>query len=156
MSKFRIKISLTSGANLEKCMIKYKLELQDKCKLFAERLAEIGQNIASNIFDKEVTVITEPIEKGYKLIASGEDVFFVEFGTGVFAGSDHPWTSKTTEVKIYPGSWAETHKQTWQKWIGSGKDPMGYPYNQEPQKPMLTAYETMLAEINKIAKEVFG
>jgi len=55
---------------------------------------------------EDVTVTVEEIPKGFSIIGSGEDIFFVEFGTGlVYSRSPipHPYNE--------PASWSATHSQ---------------------------------------------
>ena len=52
----------------------------------------------------------EPIENGYKLTVSGEDVGFLEFGAGVFTEADE--FESQVGFPIYPGSWSESHEHS--------------------------------------------
>lgn len=48
----------------------------------------------------------EPIEHGYRLTVSGEDVGFLEFGAGVFVDTTDEFVSEV-DYPVYPGSWSE-------------------------------------------------
>lgn len=68
----------------------YAQKLRDAAPLIEERLAEIGADRASSDFanaayagTNDVTVSTDRTDEGMAVVASGEAVAFIEFGTGV-------------------------------------------------------------------------
>lgn len=50
----------------------------------------------------------EPIENGYKLTVSGEDVGFLEFGAGIFTDEKNEFIEQV-DFPVYAGSWSELH-----------------------------------------------
>lgn len=56
--------------------------------------------------DEDVSVYAEKKQDGFNIVGTGEDIFFVEFGTGLFYSRNpipHPYNR--------PASWSETHAQ---------------------------------------------
>lgn len=58
----------------------------------------------------DVTLISEPkwYPDGFELIASGEEILFLEFGTGIFQTDIHPWGSQFGYI---PRSYSAINKQ---------------------------------------------
>ena len=55
---------------------------------------------------EDVSVYVEEIPNGFSIVGAGEDIFFVEFGTGLFYSRNpmpHPYNE--------PASWSRTHAQ---------------------------------------------
>lgn len=75
----------------------------------AERTVISRYSLQSNGNDDFHTSI-EPIENGYRLTVSGEDVGFLEFGAGVFTEADD--FAEQVDFPIYPGSWSELHEHS--------------------------------------------
>lgn len=106
----------------------YELSLKKKLSELNEQVASYGGFIARARFsqamyagtnDTEITV--EPYDKGYKIIASGQAVIFVEFGTGT-KNPEHPLSSKFGY-----------HHGTYGKGQGnSSKYPNGWTYYGDP------------------------
>lgn len=77
-----------------KALKDYKKGLEDKAKLLAERIAEMGREKAQYRFDNamydgdlNVNVSTVKTENGWIVSADGQAVCFIEFGTGVYFNS---------------------------------------------------------------------
>lgn len=75
----------------------------------AERIVLSRYSLQSNGNNDFQTSI-EPIENGYRLTVSGEDVGFLEFGAGVFTEADE--FASQVDFPIYPGSWSELHEHS--------------------------------------------
>lgn len=96
---------LGKAENLEQPMMAACRELIET----AEKIVTARYSIsyASQNGNKDFTTTIEPIENGYRLIASGEDVGFLEFGAGVFTEADD--FESQVSFPVYPGSWSELH-----------------------------------------------
>ena len=150
---------------------KYKQELLRKEKLLLERLAMIGVHEASVRFStamydgvNDVSVTLDENGNGYSIIADGEAVAFIEFGSGVYHNTSEPYPNPRPEGVVGIGEYGQ----------GKGKRRAWY-YKGEPgtngelqsngvvktrgnpaAMPMWYASEEMKKSILKIAKEVFG
>lgn len=136
-----------------KTLAKYN-DLDRKLQELAERLCQIGEPIIRQIHGHHSDVWTEPTANGYRIVAEGEDVLFIEFGAGDAAGSDNGLYDAVPAV-ARPGSWSETHAQQYSRygfWVFGGKK-----MTEVPTSPAFYyAYEAMVQAIPRIAKEVFG
>lgn len=94
---------------------------------------------------------------GYQIVASGPDIYFLEFGTGVFAAEELPeWY--TTSIPIGPGSYSLNEgqgqfipgvKEWWywgHQWINGSA----------PAFAFAEAHAIAPEKIAEIVKEVFG
>lgn len=136
---------------------KYENELRPKLNEVCRRLAELGAEEARRRFARgdhgntDAYVSTTPTENGWKIVAMGTDVYFIEFGTGFFA---HPHGEATT-VPVYPGSYSEQNAQQFSEygyWWYEGEKLQGT----EAEMPMYFAGEVIRANEKRIAREVFG
>ena len=126
------------------------------------RLAEIGVEVASLHYangwidgNNEVEVTTRPTENGCAIVASGEDVFFLEFGTGVSAGNGYDTSEITPPVSIEPGSWSETHSKQFSEkgyWHYGGRRFIGT----APRMGMYHAAKEVQEQAQRIAQEVIN
>lgn len=129
-------------------------DLDRKLQEIAKRLCEIGEPIIRQIHGHHADYIgTVPTESGYKIVCEGEDVLFIEFGAGNAAGRESGNYDAVPAV-VYPGSWSETHARQYVMygnwWFG------GQAYTEVPPSPALYyAYEYMVQNFDRIAKEVF-
>lgn len=134
---------------------KYQKEIKPKLDEVCKRLAEIGAQeanahliLADGNTDARITV--EPMDGGYKLVMSGSDVYFIEFGTGSDVSAHYQ-----VSVPVFAGSWSMEHKQQYAKngwWWYGGEILTGTP----AYMPMYYAGKRMREEIPRIVKEVFG
>lgn len=133
----------------------YKKVLQHKMRTIIRRLAkEIAKPAAEGTYGRAITVTTERTYKGYKIIAEGEAVCFLEFGAGTMTNSGHEFASKMP-FSVYPGSWSENHAKEFSTngyWTFSGKR---Y-YYVEPRPGMYEAYKAITNNVYRIAKEEFS
>lgn len=81
-----------------------------------------------------------------EIFAQGEQVGFLEFGTGALTDEMHPLADQAP-FPVFTGSWSNSPEGagTWLKWLESGKDPMKYPYNREPRYGIYAAVEYIKA-----------
>lgn len=148
-----MEISVT-GIDRIKERIERLANLQDRCAEIAKRLCEVGEPIIQAWHGSHAIVISEPTENGYVIRAEGEDVLFIEFGTGDKAGA-MAGEYDAVPVEVAPGTWSETHAQMYSRygfWVFAGKI---YHYT-EPHPAFYYAYQAMVEALPQIAKEVFA
>lgn len=155
-----IKISLSDESCQEaiKILEEYQKRISPKLDEVCRRLAEIASETARAIVSQSGdgntdAVVSEPIKikNGYKISMDGEDVYFVEFGTGDEVEAYNPNVS----VLVGSGSWSETHAQKYMNygyWYYAGVRLEGTP----AYMPMFYAGEAIRQNEKRIVKEVFG
>lgn len=162
MKKITIELSEESATAAAEYLKAHKKQVDPKLKEVCKRLAEIGASEASARFARGdhgnggVSVSVEPIENGYKIVASGQDVYFIEFGTGVFAGIAYGDSGvPAVSVPVYPGSYSEQNKRRFSEygfWYYKGERLEGT----EAEMPMYYAGRAIRMNEKRIAQEVFG
>ena len=141
----------------------YKKDFLAKKKEFVRRLAEIGVRVAQSGFsvadydginDVSVSMVKSP--NGYSVVASGETVGFIEFGTGVKyqewdnTGMDYTPPKHGTYGKgqgANPGHW-------WFKQNDGAR--ARHTYGNQPAEAMRTARDEMVERVTQIAREVWN
>lgn len=128
-------------------------DMDRKLAELAERLCQIGEPIIRQIHGHHSAVWSEPTANGYRIVAEGEAVLFIEFGAGDAAGSDNGLYDAVPAV-ARPGSWSETHAQQYSRygfWVFAGQK-----ITEVPTSPAFYyAYEAMVQNLPRIAEEVF-
>lgn len=145
-------ITVTGIDHALKTLEKYA-NLDDKLAELAKRLCEIGEPIIKQIHGNHSAVWSEPTANGYRIVAEGEDVLFIEFGAGDAAGSENALYDAVPSV-ARPGSWSETHAQMYSRygfWVFAGRKMTEVP----PSPAFYYAYEYMVQNLPRIAEEVF-
>ena len=150
----------------------YKSNLVKKCEEFRHRVAELIREKSQEKFNSaivddltpesggarmaEVNVIVEDSDDVTLVIAQGEDAVWVEFGAGVYhngstGSSPNPYGAN---LGFTIGGFGENgKKKTWGFYEnGDLKITHGTPATM----PMFHAVESVLADIEDIAKEVFS
>lgn len=149
-----MEITVTQSNNW-RSWINRMLSVRDKTEEVCKRLCEVGERVISQTHHKAGTrVWYEKTEDGYKVCAEGEDILFIEFGTGDRAGELIPWYDEVP-ASIRPGSWSEGHAQQYSTqgyWYFGGRY---YRYT-EPHPAFFEAYKAMVEALPKIAQEVFS
>lgn len=146
----------------------YKNNLQSRINLLLERLATLGALRARVDFsnamyagDNDVEVSVETTPTGYKIVASGCAVLFIEFGTGVI-NPEHP---QSAEFGFSHGTYGEGKGSNEKGWIYKGvqgnagqpvRDGIYRTYGNPPARAMYNASKEVEQEIIRIAKEVFA
>lgn len=145
-----------------KMVNQYKRDFLAKEEIFIKRLAEIGVSVASTGFAladydgvNDVQVTMTQSGSSAAVIAYGETVGFIEFGTGV----RHPeWDNSGME-------YTPPQHGTYGK--GKGANPHGWYFKQSdgasarhtygnmPAEAMRTARDTMIERVTQIAREVW-
>lgn len=155
MKTITLDLSVASCKSAIKVLEKYEKQIKPKMDEVCKRLAAIGEQEANAHLvlengNTDARVFTVPTDRGYKLVMEGEDVYFIEFGTGDKV-SDHYDTS----VPVAWGTWSAEHKQMlWNKgfWY---YDKVRYT-GTKAYMPMYYAGKKMREEMPRIVKEVFG
>lgn len=137
----------------------FERQFRAKVAIFLRRLAERGSEVATQAFGRHVTVTaTEVSANVWKITASGEAIGFLEFGAGTMTDGSDPFASQVS-YDVSPGSWSRSPEGSgefekygrWEFPPGSGK----YMTYVAPRHGMQRAYETIIAEVDSIAREVF-
>ena len=158
--KLVVEMSPKSIMDAVKMLKAYEIWVNKKIDELMIRLAAVGLETARVYFqmgepDGNVAPETfvEPIENGFKIIARGKDVFFIEFGAGDAAGN-HP-DAGNAPVDTTPGSYSKINTGEYAKYHSWHHKGVKYTELQ-PQMPMYHAMREMERNVTKIAKEVFG
>ena len=140
----------------------FKKEFVEKEQQFIRRLAEIGVRVAQAGFStadydgvNDVVVSMEKTSNGYSVVASGETVGFIEFGTGV---KYQEWDN--TDMDYTPPKHGTYGKKQganphgwWFKQNEGGR--ANHTYGNPPAEAMRTARDEMVERVTQIAREVW-
>ena len=143
----------------------YEKEFQRKEAEFVRRLAEIGVSVARVGFSvadydgvKDVVVSLEQTATGVAVVASGETVGFLEFGTGRPERNPEYDSSGIEYTPPARGSYGKhqgLNKHGW--WFKSSEGASAiHSYGNPPAEALLTARNTMIEQVTRIAREVFN
>ena len=139
----------------------YKKDFLAKEKLFVKRLAEIGVSVATTGFavadydgNNDVTVRLEWNGNRAVVIADGETVGFIEFGTGI---RNPEWDN--TGMDYTPprhGTYGKKHGARPHGWyFKPGEGAVQHTFGNYPAEAMRTARDVMIERIIRIAREVW-
>ena len=155
MKRIEVELSPESCEKAIQALNAYKEKVLPKLDEVCKRLAEIGMQEANahltlELGNDDATIYTEKIDGGYKLVMSGSDVYFIEFGTGSNVEPHYQ-----VSVPVFAGSWSMEHSQKYAKqgWWWYGGEPL---IGTIAYMPMYYAGKKMREEIPRIVKEVFG
>ena len=146
-------ITVTQSGNM-RGWINRMLHLREKVEEVAKRLCKVGEPIIQATHGNHARVWSEPTKDGYKVCAEGEDILFIEFGTGLKAGQDAHLYDEVPGV-VGEGTWSATHAKmysTWGFWVFAGE----IYYYTEPHPAFYYAYQAMVEALPQIAQEVFS
>lgn len=126
MATYTLKITLNSAdiAATVKELNVIEKQFKEKCiattKVTADnmkRFIDLQYATATNyIGTSTVSVDVTPIESGngHKVTGSGPELYFLEYGTGKYAGQGQPSGSgPVADVDKTPGSWSQTYGKGW-------------------------------------------
>ncbi len=143
---------------LEEC----KKDFLAKEEEFVRRLAEIGVSVASEIFAtadydgvNDVTVRLEFNGDRAAVIAEGEAVGFIEFGTGI---RNPEWNNSGMDyTPPAHGTYGKGHGARPKGWFYYPNEGAAarHTYGNPPAEAMRTARDTILEQITAIAREVW-
>ena len=129
-------------------------DMQSKLIELAYRLCEIGSTVCDSVYHTSVSVFVQKTDTGARVVCEGEDVLFIEFGTGQLAGTTAGLYDAVPSV-VGEGTWSATHAQQYTRWgfwyFGGNR----YEYT-PPHPATYEAYQEMVQAIPRVAKEVFG
>ena len=148
-----MQITVTGIDRVRERIEKYA-DLQSKLLELAWRLCEVGSAVCDSVYHTSVSVYVEKTNEGAKVICEGEDVLFIEFGTGDKAGVLAA-NYDAVPPEVAPGTWSSGHAQMYSRYgfwyFGSRR----YEYT-EPHPATYEAYKAMIEELPQIADEVFA
>lgn len=151
MSSHVIKMTLSPTSVLEAWgkMNRYVTALKRAVILANSALKEDAKKVleayisASYVHDVDdsghsVKVTATDTDKGFILTATGDQIGFLEFGTGQFVDAAHEFVGNAP-FNVWSGSWSDDHGKTWQAYLkyGAFADKNGqYIYNRYPKYPL--------------------
>ena len=154
--------------NAEAQLREYAAALESKARQICERLAAIGATRASLDYARvpmdgfrDVEITVEESGNGYRVLASGETVLFLEFGAGKMYGYGHP-----SPMGFGTGSWPDPHfsynsngekVENWKNdrgWWIPKEHGGGHTYGNPPAMGMYNAGREMRDMIQQVAEEV--
>lgn len=167
-------LSFSSIQNLQKELENCKNSLENKVRLFAEKLAQRGVEIAkieiANLDAIFTGELLSSIHSEYKasfdggaifcVVADSEHAMFVEFGTGQ-RGLDKPYPYKLPDGVSWSYATGETIKKNPVSgnyyWFYPGQDGKWHYTEGMPSRPfMYNTSQQLIKEAEKIGKEIFG
>lgn len=174
MKNIRVSLNPRSVENAIQELKAYRDSMESKCRTICERLTSLGAVRASMEFSlaaytgpKDFNISVEEVEGepgkiAYRVIADGESVLFIEFGSGIAfdnAKYAHPMAKEITP-KMGPGTYpCPPGKGHWDDpggwWLPPEKGG-GHTFGNPAGMPMYLASRTMRDEIERVAKEVFS
>ena len=146
-------MNFTQSGNM-RGWINRMLHLRENVEEICNRLCKVGEPIIQATHGNHARVWSEPTKNGYKVCAEGEDILFIEFGTGLKAGQDAHLYDEVPGV-VGEGTWSATHAKmysTWGFWVFAGE----IYYYTEPHPAFYYAYQAMVEALPQIAQEVFS
>lgn len=157
MRSIQIELSVQGCEEALKKIAEYEKSIKPRMLAVCKLLAEIGATAAqahmggANEGNADAAIMPiEPTENGYKIVMSGSDVYFVEFGTGDYVDRHFDNTS----VPIFSGSWSMEHSQQYVTnlyWYYGGQRYEGT----TAYMPMYYASMAIRDNIKRVASEVF-
>lgn len=162
MPKISLCLSPSSIDNAIKQLEQYKNNIDRKLDELTNRLALIGAKVAqvrftNAIYDgkNDVHVSVEKTDKGYKIVASGQAVAFIEFGAGVYHNSHEPYPNPRPEGIVGIGEYGKGmgKRQAWG--YRDDSDVLHITKGNPAAMPLWYASEEMRRTVEEIAREVF-
>ena len=141
------------GLDSMRATLDYYADIDTILLVVARRLCEVGEPIIQATHGHHAKVAIVMTNDGYVLQAEGQDILFIEFGTGDMAGATSVLYDQVP-VSVRPGSWSETHAQQYSTqgfWFFGGKM-----YRETaPHPAFYYAYQAMVQALPQIASEEF-
>lgn len=162
MSKITFSLSKSSIDDAIKQLEQYKDSMDKKLDELANRLALIGAKVASVRFsnaiydgDNDVHISVEKTDFGYKIVASGQAVMFIEFGAGVYHNPKEPYPKPRPEGIVGIGKYGKGmgKRQAWGYYDDAGE--LRITKGNPAAMPMWYASEEIRKMVEEIAKEIF-
>jgi len=141
-----------AAKELDEFYNKLKPRMQEVCRRLAEiGLAEAQAHLFFDNGNDMAWLEAVPTNKGYKIVMSGEDVYFIEFGTGG-AANTHGYTPL---VAVYPGSFSEQNAKKYSTYGFWYYNKVRYT-STPAYMPMYYAGKKIREELPRVVREVFG
>lgn len=165
MAKKVVTVSLNSRSisNAIRELQAYKAWVERKTQELTRRLAELGAQEAKVRFagaeydgDNDAVVSVEATDGGYKIVATGGSVFFIEFGAGVFYNGSEPYPEPRPAGVVGIGEYGQGKgkRKAWGFYDDRGN--VVITHGTPAAMPMLNARRAMQQEVQRIAREVFA
>lgn len=173
MTKISVSLSTKSINAAIREVERYRSELRQKAILIAQRLANLGYDVAKvimggHVYTGEMINSLHVEDSGggkVALVAEGKAILFFEFGAGARYGYGHPLDSELgVGPGTYPGKghWDNPHGWWYptddarliQKTDKNGQG-WAHSYGNPPHMPMYRASVVIMQNIERIAIEVF-
>ena len=141
----------------------YRRTLDAKTDKLLERLASLGVREASVRFTTAIydgvndsSVTLEAIDGGYRILAEGQAVAFIEFGSGVYHNPAEPYPNPRPEGIVKIGEYGKGYgkRQAWGYTDEAGE--LVITHGNPAAMPLWYASEEMRNAIVEQFKEVFG
>lgn len=166
----RIKVKLGEVSQAITALNAYCSSLPGKCKEFLSRLAELGVSTADVRFrsaqydgiNDVTTYLKWDSDQRVLVVAQGQAVTFIEFGTGVYYADDHPLASDKGAER---GGYGEGRgsQRTWGYYGEPGTNGRVHgdkglvlTHGNPASRAMYEASKEMRERIMEVAKEVFS
>lgn len=145
----------------------YSSLLNDKVTIFLWRLASLGKKVIDSTYGDgwgdssrdhkcEFQLDQDGNVSKMKILVSGEDILFVEFGAGIALnkGNTHP---KAAELGYGVGTYPnQTHAFDPNGWYYRKNGALYHSFGTEATMPVYKASLEIISQMEEIAKEVFG
>ena len=159
----KMDLSVASIDNAIKELKAFRDSIKQKQKKLLEELANIGLEEATVRFTgamydgiTDTDIELKSIANGYAVVASGKEVFFIEFGAGVYYNPGEPYPNPRPNGIVGIGEYGKGFgkRKAWGFRDDSGE--LVITHGNPAAMPMWYASEEMRSNILKIAREVFG
>ncbi|MFA6851497.1 MAG: hypothetical protein WCS30_14235 [Selenomonadaceae bacterium] len=161
MKKIRISLSDQSIKSAIDELKQYKSYVAEKTKLLCEKLAMIGAQEASIRFSSamydgknDVSVTVSQTANGFSIVASGEAVAFIEFGSGVYYNGSEPYPEARPTGIVGIGEYGKGYGKR-KAWGYRENEKVVITHGNPAAMPMWYATKEMEQNVLRIAKEVF-
>lgn len=144
----------------------YKQWVVEKTEELTQRLAEAGAAEARVRFSgaryddgksqNDVSVSVERAPGGYRIVAQGGAVFFIEFGAGVYYNGSEPYPEPRPSGIAGIGEYGKGYgkRKAWGFYDENGN--LIVTHGTQAAMPMLHASRSIMQDVAKIAREVFA
>ena len=141
----------------------YKAWVERKTRELTAKLVELGAKEAKVRFsgaqydgNNDAAVSVESVPGGYKIVAIGGSVFFIEFGAGVLYNGSEPYPEPRPPGVVGIGEYGKGFgkRKAWGFYDERGE--LVITHGTLAEMPMLHAGRTMRQNVEKIAREVFA
>lgn len=168
-TKIKIEIDRASLTDAIFDLEKHRLKVQRDIDFIAKNLALLGLRVADAVYGSSFTqydgpndtkVTVEKTEKGYKVVAKGTAVLFLEFGSGAMFGYGHPYAQ---EYNMGPSTWSlgpdgMGHWDNPNGWLFVNRETgeIQHSFGNAPTKAMFQAEQEIIRNIKRAVEEVIG